>query len=215
MAALPNGTVVAVAAAYGASKPTTIVTNASEAVVTSAAHGYSNGQFVEVTSGWSGANLRMFRIKSATTDTFVLEGFDTSNTSVYPAGTGIGSVRVVTTWQQIPQILGINSSGGTPNSTDYRYLDSDVSYSINNGFAATVDTITIDADAIGSPGYAALQALTAVQTYTAIRKTMKSGSIILTPGKVALNESPTFQDNQVVSVTATLNGAGRVTRYAS
>lgn len=56
MAQVPTGTTFHIASAYGSDKTTTIVTNASEAVVTSAAHGYSNGDVVEVTSGWGRLN---------------------------------------------------------------------------------------------------------------------------------------------------------------
>ena len=86
MAQVPTGTTFYIASAFGASKNTTIVTNASEAVVTSAAHGYSNGDIIEITSGWGRLNLRAFRIKSVTTDTFVLEDIDTTGYPAFTAG---------------------------------------------------------------------------------------------------------------------------------
>ena len=46
MAQVPTGSTFYVASTIASAKTTTIVTNASEAVVTSAAHGYSNGDFV-------------------------------------------------------------------------------------------------------------------------------------------------------------------------
>lgn len=96
MAQVPTGTTFYVASTYGSAKTTTIVTNATEAVVTAAAHGYSNGDVVEITSGWGRLNKRVFRIKSSTTDTFVLEGADTSSTDIFPSGSGVGTVRKIT-----------------------------------------------------------------------------------------------------------------------
>ncbi|WP_265087044.1 phage tail protein [Ralstonia pseudosolanacearum] len=39
---------------------------------------------------------------------------DTTDTDVYPVGTGIGSVLPVLTWQQITQVLQSAASGGRP-----------------------------------------------------------------------------------------------------
>ena len=82
--------------------------------MTSAAHGYSNGDIVEITSGWGRLNLRNFRIKSVATDTFVLEGADTTSTTLFPAGSGIGSVRKISTFTQITGVMNPQSSGGDP-----------------------------------------------------------------------------------------------------
>lgn len=215
MAQVPTGTTFFIASAYGSAKTTTVVTNASEAVVTSASHGYSNGDVVEVTSGWGRLNKRVFRIKSVTTDTFVLEGADTTNTTFFPSGSGLGTVRKVTTFTQVTQVLGINSSGGDPKTVTYRYLESDVEFSINDGFAATATNLELDADSIGSAGYTALKALTDVQTDTCLRTNMKSGAVMYTPCTVALNEVPSFQDGQVNRVVVAVNGIGRPVRYAS
>lgn len=215
MAQVPTGTTFAIASAYGVAKNTTSVSNAAEAVVTSAAHGYSNGQVVEITSGWGRLNKRHFRIKSVTTDTFVLEGADTTNTTFFPAGNGTGSVRVVTTFQQILQVLAINSSGGEPKTVTYKYLESDVEFNINDGFGAQQMSLELDADAIGSLGYTALKSLTDVQTDTCLRIQSRSGALIFQPCTVALNEAVALQDGQINRVTCAFNGNNRLTRYAS
>lgn len=215
MAQVPTGSTFYIASAYGSSKTTTVVTNASEAVVTSVAHGYSNGDFVEMTSGWGRLNLRVFRIKSVTTDTFVLEGADTTSTTYFPAGTGTGSVRKASTFTQITTIMNPASSGGDPKTVTYKFVESDVEYSINDGFAATSYTLDMDADSIGSAGYTALKTLTDQQTNTVLKVVTRSGSILLVPCTVALNESVSFQDGQINKVKAAFNGNNRAVRYAS
>lgn len=215
MAQVPTGTTFFIASAYAASKTVTVVTNASEAVVTSAAHGYNNGDIVEITSGWGRLNLRNFRIKSVATDTFVLEGADTTSTSLFPAGSGIGSVRKVSTFTQITGVMNPQSSGGDPKTVTYKFVESDVEYSINDGFSATNYTMELDADSIGGAGYTALKALTDVQTYTCLKMVTRSGSLIFQPCTVALNEAVRLQDGQINRVNVAFNGSNRLTRYAS
>lgn len=215
MAQVPTGTTFFIASAYGSSKTTTIASNASEAVITSAAHGFSNGDIVEITSGWGRLNKRHWRLKSVTTDTFVLEGADTTNTTFFPSGSGIGSVRKVTTFTQMTTVMNPNSSGGDPKTANYKFVESDVEYSINDGFAATNYTLEFDADSIGSAGYTALKTLTDVQTDTCLKVVMRSGSLIFQPCTVALNEAVKMQDGQINRVTASFNGNNRLTRYAS
>ena len=165
------------------------VTNASEAVATSTAHGYSNGDIVIMYSGWGRLNKRAFRIKSVATDTFVLEGCDTTNTNFFPSGGGVGTVTKISTFTQITTVMNPSSSGGDPKTVNYKFVESDVEYSINDGFSATSYTLEMDADSIGSAGYTALKSLTDVQTDTVLKIITRSGSISLCPCTVALNES--------------------------
>lgn len=215
MASVPTGTTFFVASTIAASKTTTVVTNASEAVVTSAAHGYSNGDIVEITSGWGRISRRFFRIKSVATDTFVLEGADTTNTTFFPAGQGVGSVRKVTAWQQVVQVLGLTSAGGDSRNVEYTYFDNDVSFSINDGFTATSITLELDADSISTAGYALLKTLTQVQTDTALRINKRNGQVTYQPCTVALNEVEQMQAGQVNRVRCVFNGNNVAVRYAS
>lgn len=215
MAQVPTGTTFHVASTIASAKTTTVVTNAAEAVVTSAAHGYTNGDIVIVTSAWGRLHKRSFRIKSVTTDTFVLEGCDTTNTSFFPAGNGTGTVQKISTFTQITGVMNPNSSGGDPKPVEYKFVESDVSYSINDGFTATNYTMEIDADQIGSAGYTALKTLTDVQTDTVMKMVTRSGSLILVPCTVALNEAVKLQDGQINRVSCAFNGNNRLTRYAS
>lgn len=215
MAQVPTGSTFYIASTIASAKTTTVVTNASEAVVTSAAHGYSNNDIVLVTSGWGRLNKRAFRIKSVATDTFVLEGADTSSTTYFPAGTGIGTVSKVSTFTQITTVMNPSSSGGDPKNVNYKFVESDVEYTINDGFSATSYALDMDADAIGTAGYTALKTLTDVQTDTILKVVTRSGSILLIPCTVALNEAVSFQDGQINKVKATFNGNNRAVRYAA
>lgn len=215
MAQVPTGTTFFIASAYGPAKATTIASNATESVVTAAAHGFANGDIVEITSGWGRLNRRNFRVKAVTTDTITLEGQDTTNTTFFPAGGGLGSVRKVTTFTQITSVMSPQSNGGEPKTVTYKFLESDVEYSINDGFSATSYTMNLDADSIGSAGYTACKQLTEVQTDTCLKMVTRSGSIILQPCTVALNEAVKLQDGQINQVSVAFNGNNRLTRYAA
>lgn len=215
MAQVPTGSTFYVASTIATAKTTTIVTNASEAVVTSAGHGYSNGDFVLMTSGWGRLNKRAFRIKSVATDTFVLEGAETSSTTYFPAGTGVGTVSKITAFTQITTVMSPSSTGGDPKVVNYKFIESDVEYVINDGFSATSYNLDLDADSIGTAGYTALKNLTDVQTDTLLKIVTRSGSIILVPCTVALNEAVSFTDGQINKVKAGFSGNNRAVRYAS
>lgn len=215
MSQVPTGSTFFVASTIAAAKTVSSVTNATEAVVTSTTHGYSNGDIVIMFSGWGRLNKRAFRIKSVTTDTFVLEGCDTSSTTFFPAGSGIGTVQKISTWTQVTTIMNPKTNGGDPKKVTYKFIESDVEYSINDGFAATDYEVELDADSIGGAGYTALKSLTDLQTDTVLRIITKSGSFNLIPCTVALNESVQMQEGQINRVKAVFNGNNRAVRYAS
>ena len=212
MASVPTGTTFAVATAFASAKTISAISNAVEASISSTAHGFTAGDVVEITSGWGRLNRRVFEVKSATTDAFVI-AVDTTNTNFFPSGSGAGSVRKVSTFTQISQVTGASSSGGDPKTVDYKYIESDVSYSINDGFNATQYQLEIDADAIGSAGYTALQSLTDVQTDTVLKMLSRSGARLYLPCTVALNDVPSLNDGQINTVTAVFNGNNRPMRY--
>lgn len=214
MAQVPTGTLFFIASAYAASKTVTAVTNATEAVVTSAAHGFSAGDAVEITSGWGRINRRVYEIGAVTTDSFKLVGQDTTNTTFFPAGLGVGTVRKITTFQQITNVLTVSSSGGDPKQIEYKFLESDVGFNINDGFAATSYTLELDADAFSTAGYAAMKTLTEVQTDTCLKMTTRNGARVYQPATCALNETIQIADGQINKIKVSFSGNNRATRFA-
>ena len=166
-------------------------------------------------SGWGRLNKRAFRIESVSTDAFTLEDADTSNTTFYPAGTGTGTVQKISTFTQVTTVMNPSSSGGEPKTVEYKFIESDVSYSINDGFSSTSYSIDLDADSIGGAGYTALKTLTEVQTDTVLKIVTRSGSILLVPCTVALNETVKLTEGNINTVSCSFNGNNRAFRYAS
>lgn len=215
MASVPTGTIFSLATVFASPKTVTAITNATEASVSCTAHGYSVGDIVQLYSGWGRLNRRVARIKTSTTDAFTLEGIDTTNTEFFPAGSGGGTVRKISTFQQINKILNPSNSGGEPKNVTVKFMESDVEESINDGFSAITESFDIDADEFGQASYNALVSLSEVQTDTVLKKTLKSGSMIFTPCRVALNENVKLADGSIMTNTVSINGNGKLTRYSA
>ena len=215
MASVPTGTIFSLATVFAAAKAVSAISNAVEASVSCTAHGYQVGDIVQLYSGWGRLNRRAAKVKSVTTDAFVLEGINTTNTEFYPSGSGGGTVRKITTFQQINKILNPSNSGGEAKNITVKFLESDVEENINDGFTAITETFDIDADEFGQASYAALVNLSEVQTDTVLKKTLKSGSTIYTPCRVAFNENVKLADGSIMTNTVSINGNGRLTRYSA
>lgn len=213
MARTPKGTTFFVFTSLGTAQTVSGISNATEAVVTCTAHTFVNGDYVFIDSGWGRLNKRAFRVKSVTTNTFVLEGMDTTNTEFYPAGSGAGTAKKANTPVQITQILSANSSGGDAKPITYGYMENDVELTINDGFTAVQRQFSMDADAFGGTAYNLLRTLTETGAETILRTVLKGGSFTLAPCTVALNEEILLQDGQVNRVNFTLNQTNRSVRY--
>ena len=212
---LPNGVTLAIATAYDAADTVTAVTNANPAVATTgAAHGITTGDFVEVTSGWSKLNNRVVRAAGASGSTLSYEGIDTTNTQNYPSGSGNGSVRKITTWTQISQILELTSSGGEMQFVTYSFLEQDFESQLPTQSSPTTMTISLVGNAT-LPGYIALKNLADTRQLVAMKATLPDGSIILYNGYVSFNETPTMTKSQIMACSATFSMQGRPVRYAS
>lgn len=118
------GTQFAIGSTYGTGFTVTAITNANPAVATlSASHGVIVGDFIELTSGWDLANGRIFRISAVATNDVTLEGFNASDTTKYPAGTGTGTGREVTAWTTLSQISpDFSVQGGDQNFADTTFV---------------------------------------------------------------------------------------------
>lgn len=211
---LPNGITIALATAYGSALSVTALSNANPGVATSTAHGLSNGDYVVVTSGWAKLNNRVVRVSGVTANTFNLEGYDTSSTTDYPAGSGTGSVQKVTTWTQITQILDCQTSGGDMQFTSYSFLEQDFETQLPT--QASPQTITLSiADDPSQTGYATLKTAAEARATRASKITFPNNAIALYNGYVGFNETPSMTKNQVMAVQASLSLLSRPVRYAS
>jgi Phage tail tube protein, TTP len=198
---IADGTVAAVASTYATASNITAITNANPAVATlQAGHGAAVGEFLEITSGWPGLSGRVARISALATNDATLEGIDTSNTSLYPAGTGTGSVRRITAWANLAQITAVAVEGGDQNYYDYQFLDQLQS----NSLPTNKSPIRLNMTMADDPGLAQVTALKAAEAAgqpRALRLIFRGGSGATPPrtlmnGYVSYGTLPSIQLGQ-------------------
>lgn len=214
-ATLPNGSQIAIASTFGASKTMSVLTNAAEAVATlEAAHGVVENDIIVLTSGWPRANGKVVRADSVATNDVTLEDFDTQNTTTYPAGSGTGSVREITAWQAITGVLGFSQSGGDNRNTTFQFLEEHDERSLPTGVSAKRITLNLVDDQTLA-WWTVLRAASAAKTEYPFRLTLPSGAIIYMNGVWHFDETPTLNTNQVMSVTATIDLVPLISRYTA
>lgn len=212
---LPNGAIFSVAKTYAAAAVVAAVTNALPAVASAAGHGAADGDIVEMVSGWTALDGRIARADAVTTDSLALEGIDTTDVKRYPAGTGGGSVRRITDWTQISQIMESASQGGEQQFYSYSFLeDTGDERQIPTTRSARSITLTI-ADDDTLPHYAVLKAANDDREPRAIRFQLPNGSVIYFRAYVSFSEMPTTTKNEAMTLQVTLSLTGAPTRYAA
>lgn len=212
---LPNGAIVAIASGYEALKIMSAVSNANPGVATlEAAHGVATGDLIEVKSGWSRLNDRIVRAGTVATNSVPLTGIDTSSTVRFPAGSGVGSVRKISGFTQLAQIVGSTSEGGEQQFTTYQFLEADSEVRIPTNKSAAGITFTV-ADDPSLPGYILAQAANEDRLARAVRITLPSGSVLLYNAYISLAPIPSLTVNEIMTVQATLSLLSAPVRYAS
>jgi hypothetical protein len=211
---VPNGALVAIASGYGSPITVTGISNANPGVVSAVGHGLANGDLVEVTSGWSRLTNKIVRVAGVTTDTFELEGYDTSSTSIYPAAGGAGSVRKITGTTQLSQILTSTTDGGVQQFVDYQFLESEMQKRIPTIKSAAGLTFEVADDAT-QPGYILASAANDDRLPRAVTVSLPSGSKILYNAYISLNRTPSLTVNQIMACQVTLSLLAEPVRYAS
>lgn len=210
---LPNGATIAIASAYGASKTMSAVTNANPGVATlEVSHGIATGDFFEVTSGWSRLTNKIVKAGTVATNDVPLLGIDTSLTSIYPASGGTGTVREITTWTQISQVLTSQSQGGEQQFRTYQFLESDSEKRIPTTKSAGGWNVTIADDAT-QPGYLELVKANDDRLPRALKVTLPSGSVLVYNAYVSINKTPTLTVNEIMACEVTFSFLAEPVRY--
>lgn len=211
--ALPNGAQIAIASAYGATRTMSAITNAAAAVATlEASHGVVVNDILEVTSGWSKLNSRIVRASAVATNDVTLGSINTASTVSYPAGAGVGTVREISAWTQLTQVLEATTNGGDQQFFTYSFLEDDTEKQIPTQQSPMSFEITL-ADDSSLAWFALLQTASEDRLARAVRITLPSGALLYYNGFISFNETPTLAKNNLMSVKATISLIARQTRY--
>jgi hypothetical protein len=202
---LPNGAVISIASGYGTLSTMSVVTNANPAVATlGASHGVSPGDIIEVTSGWSRLNGKIVKAGTVVTNDVQLLGINSTDTTKYPVGAGIGSIREISGWTQLSQILTSASSGGDQQFITYQFLEDDAEKRLPSNKAAAGLEFTIANDPTLA-GYILAEAANDDRLPRAIRIVLPNAATIFYNAYISLNKTPTLNVNALMSNQVTLS----------
>lgn len=213
---LTTGSTMSVAKTYGASISFATITNASDAVVTTAsAHSIAVGEYVEVLSGWGRLDKRIARAKTGTTgSTIVLEGINTSDVVKYPVGTGGGSIRRISAWTTLSQIKSMSASGGSQNYADI----TDMTDTVQKQIPTTRAPINVTIDAYDDPSlawYADVVTADEAKTPFGFLLTPANSKPMVANAYWSLMRVPTMANNEAMMTQISLSYAAEPVRYAS
>jgi hypothetical protein len=212
---LPNGATISIGSTYGAAKTVSAASNANPCIVTlEASHGVIVGDIFEWTSGWSRANGNVYRAASVSTNDIGVEGLNTTSTTRFPVGSGTGTVREVTAWQQVTQVLETQTSGGEQQFVTYSFLEDDAEHQIPTVKSPIAFNFTIGDDATLAH-YSVLDEADADRLQRVVRVVLPSGSVIYWSAYVTLQKTPTLTKNEVMVLRVTMSLINTVTRYAA
>jgi hypothetical protein len=210
---LPNGAIVAIANGMSAAVNMTAITNASPAVSTLAAgHGVVAGDFLVVTSGWSRLTDKVAKAGTVATNDVPLLNIDTTLTSIYAAGSGTGTIKRVTGWTQLSQILSSSSSGGEQQFLDYQFLEADAQKRIPTFKNSAGLSFTI-ADDPTLAGYILASQANDDRLPRPVRITLPNGSVIVYNAYISLNKTPSLSVNEIMACEVTLSLLAEPVRY--
>jgi hypothetical protein len=211
---LATGTMLAIATSYGPVVDMTALSNASEGVAElDTGHGCVVGDYLEVVSGWDLLNLRIARAKTVVGDNITLEGIDTSNTTNYPPGTGIGSIRRITGWTNIGQIQSVSGAGGDLNFADVTTITDRTQKQVPTTRSAKTTTLNLFDDP-SLAGQAAIQAANDTNALVAQRISYANGSKMLKNGYWSIGE-PDVNSNAALTASVGFSAFSTLTRYAT
>lgn len=197
---------------FAAAKTITALSNAYPAVATAAAHGYTTGDEILITSGWEDVTDSVYKITVIDASSFSIGGLDTTNTGYFPAGTGTGTAIKVTGWTVIPQILTISGSGGDARFTDVQLLARRNSIKIPTGFNAVTVAMTLAHDPNQS-AYITMLNISRNLSRVAFKQVVSGGAITYGYGYMSVSELPKLNSNQVNQVDASIAVIGRSISY--
>lgn len=209
---------IAMQSALAAAKTLTAITKASPGVVSSTAHGYSNGDFVylEVQGMWQ-LHGRVFRVASVATDTFQLEdvsGGTGLSTAAFDTFTS-GSAYKITFGTSITTATSMNVSGG-----DYSMIDTTTIHGnqksevpgLPNSMSMTFDNLWDPTDA----GQAAMKSASDAQAIRAFKFTFGTGGkIMVFAGYVGFAGAPAGSAQDKVTSQAVITAHGTPTYYSA
>ena len=198
---------VSMQSALAATKTITAISKASSGVVSSTAHGYSNGDYVLLSvQGMRQVDGKVVRVSSSTTDTFAMEGIDSTNFDTFTSGTA----AKITFGTSITTATSMNASGG-----NFDFIDTTtIHQNAKSQVPGLSNPLTFTFDNIWDPGDAGQVAMKAASEASAQRAFMiawSSGYRAVFNGYVGFAGAPTGNAQDKVVCPAVITAFGSLT----
>jgi len=203
---------VAMQSAIAAAKTITGITKANPGVVSSADHGYSNGDYVYLDLlGMYQLDEKVVRVANVAAGTFELEGVDTTNFDTFTSG----GAQKLTFGTSITTALTVNGSGGEFDFVDTTTIHQNTKSQIPGLPSAISYQFSHIWDAADA-GLLAMQAASNIQGKRAFKFTFGVGGKILAfAGFVGCSLLPGGQAQGLVTTSSVITMEGTPTYYAS
>jgi hypothetical protein len=203
---------VAMQSAIAAAKTIISISQANPGVVNATAHGYSDGDYVMLeVQGMYQVNQRVVRVANKTTDTFELEGINTTDFEAFSSGTA----KEITFGTSISSATTISASGGNFDMIDTTTIHQNFRSEmpgLPQPISYSMDHIWDSADA----GQIAMKAASDIQALRAFKFTFGSGGKILVfVGYVGFAGLPGGSAQNLITCQAVFTMNGLPTFYAS
>jgi hypothetical protein len=212
-----RGAAFDIAATFGTTVSVTAATNVASSVVSvGAGHGFVIGDFAEIltAASWQRAEGRLYRVSNVATNDITFEGFDTTNTSLFPSGGFVGgTVRRVATWATISQVQNLELTGGDQQFTDITGIGD----LIGKQFPTLRSPLNAALPVFYDPALAWLPTVRAASEASAMRALRvrgPSGMRLVMNGYVSFLDAPTI-DGDVLRGVVSFAGTNVPTVYAT
>jgi hypothetical protein len=165
-----------------------------------------DGDILVIDSGWAALTEAVFRAIGATADSFKLEGADTTDLRLHPAGGGGGAYQAVTDWFSLDQITDVQITGGEQQFHQTQYVEDPSKKQRQKPTvkSPTVITYTLDYD-LNKAWYAALVKADRLGTPVVLETKYPDGAITYYYGYPSFNKNPTGGQNVNLQNTFTLS----------
>lgn len=202
---------VSVQSALAVAKTISAISKALPGVVSSTAHGYANGDYVLIEAqGMYQLNNRVMRVSAVATDSFTLEGEDTTNYADFTSGTA----KKITFGTTLATLTNINASGG-----DFDFIDTTTIHdSIKTQIPGLANPSTYSFESFWDPsdsGLVSLKSASDSQSQRALLFSFANGQKFVFNGYVGASLAPTGSAQDLIKTSVVFTALGGPKAYAN
>lgn len=211
---LPNGAQIFIENTRAQAVSATNVSNATkpEFTLESGGDAFNKGDYIIVTSSsWGKLLDRVLRVTAAESTKVTVEGIDTTDTNVFPAGSVTASFAKINGWTEIPCVRDLGQDGGEQQYYNYQCLSDDQEQKLPT-YKSSVSLTYTFAHEYDNPIYPLLRKADESGDVKALRMYVpKAKEMRLWAGVLSFNEIPQTAVNEMETVSLSVSLKGRFT----